>query len=95
MLYHFIYLYIHFFLLLLQAQPEKTGSKPGEPSNLAQLSGGERSYVTIAFLLSLWDRIHMPFRILDEYDVFMVCIISCFKKIYYYYYNNFNNTVKP
>lgn len=57
--------------LEIVAKPLKIRSKHTSKHNLAQLSGGERSYVTIAFLLSLWDRIHMPFRILDEYDVFM------------------------
>ena len=35
------------------------------------LSGGERSYTTIAFLLSMYKVVNVPFRVLDEFDVFM------------------------
>ncbi|WVQ83948.1 hypothetical protein IAT38_006092 [Cryptococcus sp. DSM 104549] len=35
------------------------------------LSGGERSYSTIALLLALWDTVPCPIRALDEWDVFL------------------------
>lgn len=42
-------------------------------SKVTNLSGGERSYVTVAFLISLWSCVDHPFFFLDEYDVFTVC----------------------
>lgn len=36
------------------------------------LSGGERSYSTVAFLLALWSAVDSPFYFLDEYDVYTV-----------------------
>lgn len=42
----------------------------GAVSNTKSLSGGERSFSTVAFLISLWSCVEHPFYFLDEYDVF-------------------------
>lgn len=46
-----------------------TVTKAGD---IKSLSGGERSYVTVSFLMSLWKCVDHPFFFLDEYDVFTV-----------------------
>jgi structural maintenance of chromosomes protein 6 len=41
-------------------------------ASTASLSGGERSYSTVAFIMALWDCVELPFYFMDEFDVFMV-----------------------
>jgi len=40
-------------------------------TNSKTLSGGERSYATVALILALWEVMENPFRAMDEFDVFM------------------------
>jgi len=39
--------------------------------DVRQLSGGERSYTTLCLLLALGHVVESPFRVMDEYDVFL------------------------
>ncbi|KAH9094769.1 hypothetical protein Ae201684P_010009 [Aphanomyces euteiches] len=40
-------------------------------NDMKQLSGGERSYTQVALLMALGECIECPFRVMDEFDVFM------------------------
>ncbi|XP_069820641.1 structural maintenance of chromosomes protein 6-like [Dendropsophus ebraccatus] len=40
-------------------------------SDMRSLSGGERSFSTVCFVLSLWSISESPFRCVDEFDVYM------------------------
>ncbi len=60
-------------------------------SDMRSLSGGERSFSTVCFVLSLWAITDAPFRALDEFDVYMVrCIFkeSCKKKMHHGFHKN-------
>lgn len=46
--------------------------KRGVVADIKSLSGGERSYSTVSFIMALWDAIDPPFYFLDEFDIFMV-----------------------
>merc|ERR1712226_470223 len=56
--------------LTILVKTAKSGS--GLKSN-SQLSGGERSFTTVCFITAMWSAVAgtSPFKILDEFDVFM------------------------
>ncbi|KAI4490402.1 hypothetical protein M0802_010673 [Mischocyttarus mexicanus] len=56
-------------LLTLQVSPQSDNQR--SVTDTKSLSGGERSYSTVAFMLALWDCTNLPFYFLDEFDVFM------------------------
>merc|ERR1711998_773203 len=42
-----------------------------QQESVMNLSGGERSYTTLALLLAIGEVIESPFRVMDEFDIFM------------------------
>eukprot|EP01083_Nonionella_stella_P261358 889995_1 len=43
----------------------------GDTRDLKSLSGGERSFVTLAFVMALSESISTPFQCIDEYNIYM------------------------
>lgn len=65
--------------LTLEVSPKNDSKRP--TNDAKALSGGERSYSTVAFILALWDTTGLPFYFLDEFDVFMV---NNYLSVYFY-----------
>lgn len=59
-------------LLEISVNPaSSTGAATPANQDMRGLSGGERSFSTLCFILSLWETMESPFRCMDEFDVFM------------------------
>ncbi|KNC81830.1 hypothetical protein SARC_05867 [Sphaeroforma arctica JP610] len=56
-------------LLHIKVEPKATENEKTRETKT--LSGGERSFSLVCFLIAVWDAMDCPFRALDEFDVFM------------------------
>jgi chromosome segregation ATPase len=54
--------------LMVQKDNTNQGS---QTADVKALSGGERSYTTLSLLLALGECLETPFRVMDEFDVFL------------------------
>ena len=50
------------------------GGRHSSTKDMKSLSGGERSFITVCFMLALAQVISSPFHCMDEFDVFMDAI---------------------
>ena len=48
-----------------------SSQEASQTKDVKALSGGERSFTTLALLLALGERLETPFRVMDEFDVFL------------------------
>mmetsp|Transcript_4038 Transcript_4038/g.10139 ORF Transcript_4038/g.10139 Transcript_4038/m.10139 type:complete len:310 (+) Transcript_4038:2-931(+) len=57
--------------LQIMVKTSSVDESSNETTNVQSLSGGERSFTTMAFQIALWTFMDVPFRCMDEFDVFM------------------------
>lgn len=54
-----------------ESDPANEKENGAKMTDARSLSGGERSFSTVAFVLALWHHCSSPFKLMDEIDVFM------------------------
>ncbi|BGP23866.1 DNA repair protein rad18 [Rhodotorula toruloides] len=57
--------------IVVQTEDAQEGQQKAKQKDTKSLSGGEKSFSTICFLLTMWEAVGCPLRCLDEFDVFM------------------------
>ena len=67
--------------LEIEVKVDRHTDQSRSTKNTKALSGGERSFATVCFIVSLWDAMEAPFRCLDEFDVFMVSFEFVFRPV--------------
>ena len=60
-----------------RGNPKKESGEMKKDMDTNTLSGGERSFSTVALFIALWNTVETPFYFLDEFDVFMVSFHNC------------------
>lgn len=51
--------------------PQDNTDEGSQTKDVKALSGGERSFATLSLLLAIGESLETPFRVMDEFDVFL------------------------
>jgi chromosome segregation ATPase len=58
-------------LLCFFSQLQDNTDESTQTNDVKALSGGERSFTTLSLLLAIGESLETPFRVMDEFDVFL------------------------
>ena len=58
-------------LALFFTQLQDNNDESTQTKDVKALSGGERSFTTLSLLLAIGESLETPFRVMDEFDVFL------------------------